>query len=76
MKAIKEDNKKREEEEEKKKKLQKLQKKDDKKNKLYPGKAKNKNMEEDDEFNENRYTNCFKKYFTTNNYPTCLEFSP
>ena len=33
-------------------------------------------MEDDDEFNENRYTNCFKKYFAADTYPTCLEFSP
>ena len=59
-----------------KKKKKKLQKKDDKKNKLYPGKKTNKNIEEDDELNENRYTNCFKKYFAAETYPTCLEFSP
>ena len=53
-----------------------MEKKDDKKNKLYQGKGKNKNMEDDDEFNENRYTNCFKKYFSADTYPTCLEFSP
>ena len=75
MKAIKEENKRREEDEEKKKKMEKLLKKDDKKNKLYPGKSKNKAIE-DDELNENRFTNCFKKYFAADTYPTCLEFSP
>ena len=76
MKAIKEENKRREEDEEKKKKMEKLLKKDDKKNKLYPGKSKNKAIEDDDELNENRFTNCFKKYFAADTYPTCLEFSP
>ena len=76
MKAIKEENKRKEEEEEKKKKMDKLLKKDDKRNKLYPGKSKNKIMEDDDELNENRFTNCFKKYFAADTYPTCLEFSP
>ena len=76
MKAIKEENKRKEEEEEKKKKMDKLLKKDDKRNKLYPGKSKNKIMEDDDELNENRFTNCFKKYFAAETYPTCLEFSP
>ena len=56
--------------------MEKLLKKDDKKNKLYPGKIKNKAIEDDDELNENRYTNCFKKYFAQDTYPTCLEFSP
>jgi WD40 repeat protein/Ca2+-binding EF-hand superfamily protein len=73
MKTIKEENKKREEDVEKKKKILK---KDDKKNKLYPGKTKNKTIEDDDELNENRYTNCYKKYFAADTYPTCLEFSP
>ena len=48
--------------EEEEKKMEKILKKDDKKNKLYPGKTKNKTIEDDDELNENRYTNCFKKY--------------
>ena len=76
MKAIREENKRKEDEEEKKKKNEKSLKKDDKRNKLYQGKSKIKAMEDDDELNENRFTNCFKKYFATDTYPTCLEFSP
>jgi WD40 repeat protein len=56
--------------------MEKSLKKDDKRNKLYPGKSKAKTMEDDDELNENRFTNCFKKYFAADTYPTCLEFSP
>ena len=76
MKAIKDENLRKEKEEEKKKKMEKSLKKDDKRNKLYPGKSKAKTMEDDDELNENRFTNCFKKYFAADTYPTCLEFSP
>ena len=76
MKVIKKDNEKREEEELKRKKIEKMLKKDDKKNNLYQNKGKNKANEDDDELNENRYTNCYKKFFATDTYPTCLEFSP
>ena len=75
MKAIKKDNEKREEEEIKRKKIEKMLKKDDKKNNFY-GKSKTTANEDDDELNENRYTNCYKKIFATDTYPTCLEFSP
>ena len=60
----------------KRKKWKNRQKKMIKKNKLYQGKSKKSSNDEEDESNENRFTNCFKKYFASETYPTCLEFSP
>ena len=79
MKQIKRDNKKKEEEEENRRKMQKMMKKDDKKknNMLYQDKKNNNNIgsEEEGSSNESRFTNCFKRIFAVDTYPTCLEFS-